>query len=143
MATVTICSDFGAWENKVCHCFCFLPIDLPWSDGMTCHDLSFWMLNFKPTFSLSSFIFIKRLFSSSSVSVYLRLLVFLPVFLIPACASSRPDFTWKCNRDEQISLYIGFVSFTVTFVFCCFCYKLNEGFLHQNIFSNELNPLSF
>ena len=28
----------------------------------------FWMLSFKPTFSLSSFIFIKRLFSSSSLS---------------------------------------------------------------------------
>ena len=30
--------------------------------------LVFWMLNFKPTFSLSSFTFIKRLFSSSSLS---------------------------------------------------------------------------
>ena len=29
--------------------------------------LVFWMLNFKPTFSLSSFTFIKRLFSSSSL----------------------------------------------------------------------------
>ena len=45
----------------------------------------FWMLNFKPTFSLSSFTFIKRLFSSSSLcairvvsSAYLRLLIFLP-----------------------------------------------------------------
>ena len=32
--------------------------------------LVFWMLSFKPTFSLSSFTFIKRLFSSSSVSDY-------------------------------------------------------------------------
>ena len=31
--------------------------------------LVFWMLRFKPTFSLSSFTFIKRLFSSSSLSV--------------------------------------------------------------------------
>ena len=30
--------------------------------------LLFWMLSFKPTFSLSSFTFIKRLFSSSSLS---------------------------------------------------------------------------
>ena len=35
------------------------------SDGMI---LVFWMLSFKPTFSLSSFTFIKRLFSSSSLS---------------------------------------------------------------------------
>ena len=31
-------SDFGAQENKVCHCF---PIYLPWSDGTQCHDLCF------------------------------------------------------------------------------------------------------
>ena len=44
--------------------------------------LVFWMLSFKPTFSLSSFTFIKRLFSSSSLSAitvvssaYLRLLI--------------------------------------------------------------------
>ena len=59
--------------------------------------LVFWMLSFKPTFLLSSFTFIKRLFSSFSLSairevssVYLRFLVFLPAVLIPACASSKP-----------------------------------------------------
>ena len=41
---------------------------LPWSDGTKCHDLSFWMLSFKPAFSRSFFTFIKRLFSSSSLS---------------------------------------------------------------------------
>ena len=25
MAAVTVCSDFGAQENKICHCFCFFP----------------------------------------------------------------------------------------------------------------------
>ena len=38
MAAVTIHSDFGAQENKVCHYF---PICLPWSDGTRHHDLSF------------------------------------------------------------------------------------------------------
>ena len=38
MSAVTICSDFGASQNKVCHCFL---ICLPWSDGTGCHDLSF------------------------------------------------------------------------------------------------------
>ena len=96
MAAVTICSDFGTWEKKVYHCFHCFPLYLPWSDGTGCQDLSFWMLSFKPTFSLS-FTFIKRLFSSSSLSAirvvssaYLRLLIFLPVTLIPACASSSP-----------------------------------------------------
>ena len=59
--------------------------------------LVFWMLSFKPTFPLSSFTFIKRLFSSSSLSAlrvvssaYLRLLIFLPEILIPVYASSSP-----------------------------------------------------
>ena len=61
--------------------------------------LVFWMLSFMPTFSLSSFTFIKRLFSSSPLSAirvvpsaYLRLLIFLPAILIPACASSSAAF---------------------------------------------------
>ena len=32
---------FWAHENKICHCFYFFPIYLPWSDGTWCHDLSF------------------------------------------------------------------------------------------------------
>ena len=68
MAAVTVCSDFGAQENKICHYFHCLPIYLPWSYGTGCHDIRFWMLSFKPAFSLSSFAFIKRLFSSFSLS---------------------------------------------------------------------------
>ena len=58
----------------------------------------FWMLSFEPTFSLSTFTFIKRLFSSLHFlpyvwcHQYLRLLIFLPAILIPACASSSPAF---------------------------------------------------
>ena len=59
----------------------------------------FLMLSFKQAFSLSSFTFIKRLFSSSSLSAirvatsaYLRLLIFLLVILIPVCDSSNPAF---------------------------------------------------
>ena len=66
--------------------------------GPDAMNLVFWMLSFKPTFSLSSFTFIKRLFSSSLSAIrvvssaYLRLLIFLPAILIPACASSSPAF---------------------------------------------------
>ena len=41
MAAVTNCSDFGAQENKVCHCFHCFHIYLPWSDGTGRHDLCF------------------------------------------------------------------------------------------------------
>ena len=66
--------------------------------------LVFWMLNFKPDFSLYSFTFIKRLFSSSSVSAirvvssaFLRLLIFLPEILIPVCISSILAFHMMCS----------------------------------------------
>ena len=111
MTAVTVFSDFGAHEIKVCHCFHCLPIYLPWSDGTRCHDLSFWMLSFKPTFLLSSFTVIKRLFSSSLLSAirvvipaYLRLLIFLPAILISTCDSSSLTFciiysAYKLNRQ--------------------------------------------
>ena len=75
--------------------------------------LVFWMLIFMPVFSLSSFIFIKRLFNSSSLSaisvvssVYLKLLILLPAILIPACTSSSPVFhmmysAYKLNKQDD------------------------------------------
>ena len=96
MAAITICSDFGAQENKVSHCFPSICHEVMGPDAMI---LIFWMLSFKLALSLSSFTFIKRLFSSSSLSAisvmsfaYLRLLIFLLAILIPACASSSPMF---------------------------------------------------
>ena len=35
MAAVTICSDFGAQENKACHCFHCFPINLPWRSNQS------------------------------------------------------------------------------------------------------------
>ena len=79
--------------------------------GLDAMILVFRMLSFKPTFSLSSFIFIKRLFNSSSLSaisvvssVYLKLLILLPAILILVCASSSPVFhmmysAYKLNKQ--------------------------------------------
>ena len=39
-------ADFGAQENKVCHCFQCFPIYLPWRDRTGCHDLSFLNVEF-------------------------------------------------------------------------------------------------
>ena len=102
MAAVTICSDFGAWENKSLSLFPLFPI---------CHEVMgpdtmifiFLMLNFKPTFLLSSFI--RRLFSSSfrhrMVSfAYLRLLIFLLAILYPTCASSSPAFCMMYSANK-------------------------------------------
>ena len=63
--------------NKVCHCFHCFPIYLPWSDGTGCHDLSFLNLSFKPAFSVSSFTFFQRLFSSSLLSAMFQLQLYV------------------------------------------------------------------
>ena len=98
MAAVIIHRDFGGQENIICHCFHF--------SSSICHEvmepdamiLVFLMLRFKTAFSFSSFTLIKKLFSFSSLFVirvpcaYLRLLIFLPAILIPACDSSSLVF---------------------------------------------------
>ena len=122
MGVVTICSDFGAPKYKACHCFHCFPIYLPWSDGTGCMIFVFWMLSFKPAFSLSYFTFINRLFSSSSLSAirvisstYLSLLIFLPAILIPACASSS-------------------LSFRITFL------QFSSGQFSRSVMSDSLQP---
>ena len=53
-------------QNKACHFFHYFPVYLHEVMGPDANI--FWMLSFKPPFSLSSFNFIKRLFSSTSLS---------------------------------------------------------------------------
>ena len=72
--------------------------------GLDAMIFVFWMLSFKPTFSLASFTFIKRLFSSYFLSAiivmsptYLRLLIFFPAILIPASSSSSLAFLMMCS----------------------------------------------
>ena len=111
MSAVIIYSDFGAQENKVWHCFHCFPIYLSWSDRIGCYDLIFfehWVLSqlFHSLLSYSSGCSSSSLLSAIRVasSVYLRLLIFLLVVLIPACASSSPAFllmysAYKLNKQ--------------------------------------------
>ena len=95
-------ATFSILSPSICH-------EVMGPDAMI---LVFWMLSFKPAFSLFSFTFIKRLFSSSLLSAirvemssaYLRLLLFLPAILIPACDSSSLSFymiysAYKLNKQ--------------------------------------------
>ena len=113
MAAVTICSDFDPKKTKSVTASIFPP--------SICHEVMgpdaiiffFWTLSFKPAFSFSSFIFIKRLFSYSSLSAIkvvssecLRLFIFLLEILIPACASSSLAFhmmysAYKLNKQSD------------------------------------------
>ena len=110
MAAVTICNDCGAPKSKVCHCLhCFPSIchEVTEPDAMSSF-LECWTL--RRLFTLL-FHLIKRLFSCSSLSAikvvlsaYLRLLIFLPVILVTACASSCLAFhmmytEYKLNKQ--------------------------------------------
>ena len=84
--------------------------------GLDAMVLVFWMLNFKSTFPLSSFTFIKRLFRSSSLSAirvvssaYLRFFYISPAILIPACVSYSLAFcmiysAYKLNKHSDNSI---------------------------------------
>ena len=146
MPVVTICSDFRTEEGEICQYF-----HLP--SPFICHEVMgpdawswFFIFSFKLTFSLS-FTLIKRLFSSSLLSVirvvsfaYLRLLMLLSPILIPAYNSSSPAFLMMClayrsNRVTADSLvvllsqsflllfliflyFILFFNFTILYWFC-------------------------
>ena len=67
VAAVTICCDFESWEKKICHCFHFCSIYLPWSDGTSFAYMSHyffnisWYLNLSSTTSQSSHIISARI----------------------------------------------------------------------------------
>ena len=98
-------------------------IYLPRSDEIRCHELhflnfnffKFWIFQFWVLSQLfhSPFTFLKKLFNSPSLSAikvvsyaYLRLLIFIPAILIPACESSSPAFymmysAYKLNKQSD------------------------------------------
>ena len=109
--------------------------------GQVAMILVFWMVSFNPAFSISSFTFIKRLFSSSSLSAigvvpsaYLRSMIFLQAILIPACASSSPAFhmmysAYKLNKEGDILLsWFGTSLFFMSSSNCCFltCLQISQ-----------------
>ena len=67
MAAVTICSDFGALKIKSLTVSIVSPSICHEVMGLDALVLVFWMLRFRPTFSLFSFTFIRRLLSASSL----------------------------------------------------------------------------
>ena len=68
MATVTVCSDFGAQEEETCHYFHLFPSICHEGMGLDAMILAFIIFSFKLALSLSSFTLIKRFFSSSVLS---------------------------------------------------------------------------
>ena len=142
MAEVTIHSDFRDKEEEIITASTFPP---PICQEGLGPDLRFCccccclILNFKPTFSLSSFMLINSLFSSSSLYAirvisltYLKLVIFLLANLIPACNLSSPAFLLMCSvyklneqDDDNTDLFYSFlnpepVSFSIQGSNSCF-----------------------
>ena len=123
--------------------------------GLDAMIFVFWMLSFKPAFSLSSFTFIKRLFSSSlhstfrvvSSAVFLRLLIILLVILIPAFDSSSLAFLMICSAYKLYKQW-HYTAFTYSFPkferVCCFmsssnccfliCIQVSQGTVRWSVF---------
>ena len=91
-------SDFGAQENKVCLCFHFPPSICHEVMGLDVMILDFWMLSFKPAFSLFSFNFIKQFFSFSSLSAIRLVLAYL---MERAMARHSSTLAWKIPWMEE------------------------------------------
>ena len=110
-------------------------------------------LNVEPTFLLSSFTFIKRFFSFSSLyairvvsSAYLRLFMFLLAILIPGCASFSPVFlmmysAYKLNKQGDNS-YLEPVCCSMSSSNCCLltCIQISQEadrvFWYSHLFQN-------
>ena len=134
---MTICSDFGAKKIKsdtvsivspsICH-------EVIGPDAMI---LVFWMFSFKPTSSLSSFTFIKRLFSSSSLSAirwcHLHIWGYW-YFSRPTYASSSPAFLMLYSAyklKSRVTIYSLDImhSFSYLELVCCSMSSSNCCFL--------------
>ena len=102
MAAVTTCSDFRAPKIKSVTVSTLSPSICYEVIGLDAVILVFLILSFLPAFSLSSFTFIKRLFSSSLLSI--------PVFLTGESLGKRslvgysPQDCKESGMTEQLTL---------------------------------------
>ena len=108
MATVTICSDFGAPKNQVCHCFHCLPSISP--EVMGPDDYQGYC-NFTPTalcetittgpllncYSLKTWLLLKRKKRKKNNSLDFFFLKLLPVLVINRCIKTTYSHKHQSN----------------------------------------------
>ena len=94
MAAITICSDLEPRKIKSDTVSTVSPSIYHKVVGPDAMIFILWMLSFKPTFSLSSFTFIKRLFSSSSLSAIRVVSCILPFLICNKMLSTVHGYMW-------------------------------------------------
>ena len=97
MAAVTICSDSGAPENKVCNHFHCFPIYLLWSDRTGWHDFSFLNVEFEANFFIST----ANSKAFSKFSGFRRCLSCLPPSLTRTLVSTGPTWVIQVNLTPR------------------------------------------
>ena len=95
-----------SWLQEICHCFHFFPFYLPWTNGAGCMILVFWMLSFKPAFSLS--------FSPSSRGSLIPLHFLLLEWYHPHICCCWCFSCLSCNSSSP------------AFLIVCLAYRLNR-----------------
>ena len=124
-AVITICSDFGAQENKVCHCFHYFLIYLTWSLGTDTMIFVFLMLSFKPVFSLSPFTFIKRLYPMPDIFFLFIFHTIASVFQLHLIS-----LAFYCSLNL---LFLGELSYLVPAIALSWC-LFSLSFWHDSFF---------
>ena len=96
--------------------------------GLDAMILVFWMLSFKPNFSLSSFTFIKRLFSSSSLSAINGGVICISevIDVFPSWLMFFPVDSQDCWFSESTILIPAFTSSSLAFHMMYSAYKLSK-----------------
>ena len=103
MAAVIVCSDFGAQGEEICCYFQLFLFYFPGSNGAGCVILVFkylvlsWLFHCPPSPSSRGSLVSLHSLPLEWYLTYLRLLMFLPPILIPACNSSIPAFHLMCS----------------------------------------------
>ena len=127
MAVVSICSDFGAPKIKSVTVSAVSPSIYHEVMGPDAMILVFWMLSLKPTFSLSSFTFIKRLFSSSLSAIRVScktLFKELSQYVygsLPKASCGIPEMlSGRHSMDTWDGMCYLFLSLKFLMHFCCF-----------------------
>ena len=108
MAAVTICSDFGAPQNKVWPCFHCFPICFPWSDGKKREKTGSWNWAAQRG-GLPAFV----------VIVVVQSLSHVQLFVIPWTAAQQASLSFTISRSLLKLMSIESSMLSNRFILCC------------------------